>query len=92
MAAGPDIFTLLLAAAVVALIGFFFWHTGATMLKAARAFGAILDGRAGRQRAALDHEAIHGPVPLWLKAVRFLLIASLVALLAVWFSIKMAAA
>ena len=92
MASGPDPLTIALAGGVLALFAWYFWHVGASMLKGARVLNAWFDGRAERQRAALDHEARFGPTPLWLKAVRFLMIASLIALLAAWFWFKTTAA
>ncbi len=92
MAAGVDTATLLLAAVVLALVGLYFWHVGASMTKGIRAFNAILDSRAARERAALEHEAIHGPAPLWLKAVRAVLLTCLFGLLAAWFWLRMTAA
>jgi len=92
VAGGIDLYGLALAVGVVALFGRFFWQVGATMIDTGRRIAAYLDGSSARRRAALEHEAVHGPTPLWLKAIRFFLIASLIVLLASRFWITMTAA
>ena len=91
MAGGFDLYGYALAAGVLALFVWYFWHVGASMLKGARVLNAYFDDRAARQRAALDHEALHGPPPLWLKAARVAAIGSLVAVLAVLFWMRLPA-
>ena len=90
MAAWPDPLVLALAAALMALAVWYFWHVGAALLDGARRLAAWLDGRSARQRAALAHEARFGPAPAWLKLARFLAIGALGALLAVrlWMSMS----
>jgi small-conductance mechanosensitive channel len=92
VAGGIDFYGLTLAVGVLALFGWFFWHVGATMIDTGRRLAAYLDGSSARRRAALEQKAVHGPTPLWLKAIRFFLIASLIVLLASGFWIKMTAA
>ena len=83
----PDPTVLLLAAGVIALVGWFFWFVIARTFGTVRHISRQLDERSARQRAALD-----GPVtratPLWLVAVRVILIGTLVGLLAYQFAGK----
>ncbi|MGE0846383.1 MAG: hypothetical protein AB7L41_08935 [Flavobacteriaceae bacterium] len=81
MVAGFDLYAALLALGVIALFGLFFWLVAVRIVGDLRRLVAWRDGAAARQRAAIEREAVEGPTPLWLKAIRFLLIAALVAIL-----------
>ncbi len=82
MDAVPDLQTIGLALAVLALLGWFFWHVAASYLNAAKRFSAWLDTGAQRQRDRIEHERIRGRPPLWLRSVRAALIAAMVGMMA----------
>lgn len=83
----PDIHTILLAAAVLALLGWFFWSVIARMIDTARYFSRLLDERSARQRAALEGP-VSRPTPVRLVAVRVILLGTLAGLLAYQFAGK----
>jgi hypothetical protein len=87
MSAIPDISTILLAVAVLALLGWFFWSVIARMIDTVRHVSWLLDERSARQRAAIAG-SVTRPTPLWLVAVRVILIGTLVGLLAYQFAGK----
>ena len=87
MSAMPDIDVILLAAAVLALLGWFFWFVIARTFGTVRDISRMLDDRSARQRAALSGPVTR-PTPRWLVAVRVILIGTLVGLLAYQFAGK----
>ena len=80
MASGFDLYTIALAVGVTAVFGLFFWLVGSGIVTRIRQLARWHDGAAERQRAAIEHEAKHGPPPLWLKAIRVVLIAALLGI------------
>lgn len=87
MSAAPDLDVILLAAAVLALLGWFFWFVIARTFGTVRDISRTLDERSTRQRAAIAGPVTR-PTPLWLVAVRVILIGTLVGLLAYQFAGK----
>ena len=83
----PNLDVILLAAAVLALLGWFFWFVIARTFGTARDISRMLDERSARQRAAISGPVTR-PTPLWLVAVRVILIGTLVGLLAYQFAGK----
>ncbi|WP_187971515.1 hypothetical protein [Aquibium microcysteis] len=81
MSAIPDPTVLLLAAGVAALFGWFFWFVIARMFGTVRHISRMLDDRSARQRAAIAGPVTR-PAPLWLTAIRVILVATLAGLLA----------
>ena len=65
MAAGLDVFGILLAAATLALLGWYFVHVARAMREAARAVAAL--------PGALER-AFDGTVPFWLRIARIAVI------------------
>ena len=90
MSAGTDLFTIILAAGVIAVFGVFFWLVGSGIVMRVRQLAWWHDGAAERQRASLEHEAKHGPAPLWLKTMRVALVAALVGILGLRLWMRMA--
>ncbi len=74
MESGIDLQTILLVLGVVALFGWFFWHTAVSMVRSAKNVSEIVDGTSARQRAELEYEAKHGPRPWWYWAAQKILI------------------
>jgi hypothetical protein len=87
MSGMPDPTVLLLAAGVAALFGWFFWFVIARTLGTVRGISRMLDERSARQRAAIAGPVTR-PTPLWLVAVRVILLGMLVGLLAYQFAGK----
>jgi len=81
MSALPDPTVFLLAAGVAVLFGWFFWFVIARTVGTVRHMSRMLDGRSERQRAALAGPVTR-PAPLWLTAIRVVLVATLAGLLA----------
>jgi hypothetical protein len=81
MSAIPDPTVLLLAAGVTALFGWFFWFVITRIFVTVRLVSRMLDERSARQRAAIAGPVTR-PTPLWLVAIRVILIATLVGLMA----------
>lgn len=79
MNASIDIYGLLIAAFVVALFGWFFWHTAKGMFGYGRQISEFLDSSAKRQRAALEREAKFGRLPLWYRVGQIVSLGTLVA-------------
>lgn len=82
MNAIPDLQVIVLALAVMALVGWFFWHVAASYIDIAKRFAAWLDARAQRQRDRIEYERINGRPPFWLRSVRAALITAMVGLMA----------
>ena len=79
----PDWTVWLLAVAVIALFGWFFWHTATAMLDAARLLiGTIQNWPQIRRRMVEAEVRSGGRYPLWFRAVRAGLILALIGLLA----------
>ncbi len=87
MSAVPDPTVLLLAAGVAVLLGWFFWFVIAGTFGTVRRISRQLDDRSARQRAAIAGPVAR-PTPLWLVAVRVILLGTLVGLLAYQFAGK----
>ena len=81
MSAIPDPTVLLLAAGVAALFGWYFWFVITRIFSTVRLVSRMLDERSARQRAAIAGPVTR-PTPLWLVAIRVILIATLVGLMA----------
>ncbi len=85
MADLPDWTTWLLAAAVIALFAWFFWHTVTSLLAYARKLIDTVQNWPQTRRAMVDAEAGNGGrYPLWYRMVRVGLILALIALLALF--------
>ena len=56
MNALPDIYVVLLALAVLAILGLFFWHTFVQFRQAAAAIVRYADRRSANQRSAIENE------------------------------------
>lgn len=83
----PDPTVLLLAAGVLALFGCFFWFVISRTFGTVRQISRQLDERSARRRAAVAGPVTR-PTPLWLVAVRVILIGTLVGLMAYQFAGK----
>lgn len=86
MAGDIDLQALGLGIGVILLLGWFFWHTGTAMVRAARQVTEYLDTRSARLRQRLEDERRHGPPPLALRVARQGVILLLIAcvLVMVW--------
>ena len=79
----PDWTIWLLGVALVALFGWFFWHTASVMLDAGRRVVATIQNWPQIRRAMVEAEVRSGGrYPFWFRAVRVLLILALIGLLA----------
>jgi hypothetical protein len=78
----PDWTVWLLAVALLALFGWFFWHTGAVMLDASRRLIGTIQNWPQIRRAMVEAEVRSGGrYPFWFRAVRVTLILALIGLL-----------
>jgi hypothetical protein len=78
----PDWTVWLLAVALVALFGWFFWHVATSMLGAGRQIVATIQNWPQVRRAMADAEARSGGrYPFWFRAMRVLLILALIGLM-----------
>ena len=73
--AGWIVFAVLL----LALFGWFFWHSATSMLHHARRIAEFLDMRSERLRRQLEFEAIHGRPPFWYRLAQRLVILMVIA-------------
>ncbi len=78
----PDFTIWLLATALLGLFGWFFWHTGAVMLEAARHLIGSIQNWPQIRRAMVEAEVRSGGrYPFWFRAARVTLIIALIGLL-----------
>jgi len=87
MGSMPDWTVWALGLGVAALFVWFFWTTGATMLRTGRRLLAIIEDWPQTRRAMAEAEAqAGGRFPLWLRALRVILVLAMLALvvLIVW--------
>ncbi|WP_421759874.1 hypothetical protein [Devosia sp.] len=79
----PDWLAWILAAVLLALFGWYFWHTGRTMFDAMRHLISTIENWPQIRRAMVDAEARtpRGRYPFWFRAIRVVLILALVGLL-----------
>lgn len=82
MSEGLDLYAIALIVGVAALFGTYFWHVIREMFRYLIGLSAYLDNRAARQRAALEHEGLNGPVTALRRAGQVVSISLLVALCA----------
>jgi len=72
----------LLAVAVLALFGWFFWHVGSSMLEAMRRLVSTIQNWPQIRRSMVEAEARSGGRwPLWYRAVRVFLVVAMIALM-----------
>lgn len=87
MSSLPDWTIWPLAAAIVALFGWFFWHVGASMIETLRRLGTTIQNWPQIRRAMTEAEAkAGGRYPWWFRTIRVLLIVAMIGLCAflVW--------
>ena len=86
----PDWTVWILAAGLVVLFGWFFWHTGASMIKAIQLIIQFIETWPERRRAFTEAEArAGGRFPFWYRAARVLVLTALVVLLAYFVWVKL---
>ncbi len=84
MSGVPDGTVWILAVLVAALFVWFFWTTGASLLRYARRLITTIQDWPEIRRAMTEAEAQSGGrYPLWLRAVRVLLVLAMIGLVAV---------
>ena len=64
---------------LLALVGWFFWHSATSMLHNARTIIEFWDMRSDRLRRRLEFEAIHGRPPFWYRLAQRLVILMVIA-------------
>lgn len=85
MSGGPDWLLWALAAGVVALFVFYFAFVGRTLFSSSRRLIDTIQNWPQIRRAMVEAEAkAGGRYPLWYRAVRVLLVASMIGLLALY--------
>jgi len=78
----PDWTVWLLAVALLALFGWYFWHVATTMWHAGRSIIATIQDWPQTRRAMVEAEARNGGrYPFWFRAARVVLILALIGLL-----------
>jgi hypothetical protein len=83
MSGMPDWTVWVIAVALIALFGFFFWHTGASLLRMSRALIGSIQNWPETRRAMTEAEAQSGGrYPLWYRAIRVSLVVSMIGLAA----------
>ncbi|WP_370319148.1 hypothetical protein [Oricola sp.] len=85
MQAWPDIKVYLLAAGVIALFGWFFWHVVSVYVGVGKRVAHYLDSGSERRRAALEREIRFGKDPLWVRALRVIFVVAAFGLMALLF-------
>jgi hypothetical protein len=78
----PDWTAWLLAAAVLALFGWFFWQAGSGLISFGRQLIATIQNWPQTRRAMVEAEVrAGGRYPLWFRAVRAFLILAMIGLM-----------
>lgn len=79
MTAAEPVGWIVFAVLLLALFGWFFWHTATLMLHYARRIVEYLDTRSERLRRQLEFESIHGRPPFWYRLAQRLVILMVIA-------------